>query len=203
MYLNNRMQTPSLFHLFEMMSMHMMTLLQMRVSIQRTQMIQIQIQYMSDPKSVQLDAESEHPDAVAEPEQRPKWAQTTLQDVGDLVGDPDDTRRTQYDFEVPPIALTSTKPFPPMHIFLGQSSDPQYYGEADGNPFWESCHVGGVQLNPREPDLGSGSPSLWEETCQMQMGLQDQEHIGWIDQQIQSQSFSKFMVLTMMRPSLQ
>jgi hypothetical protein len=38
-----RMQTPSLFHLSEMMSMHMLTLLQMRVLIQRTQMIQIQI----------------------------------------------------------------------------------------------------------------------------------------------------------------
>ena len=32
----------------------------------------------SDSESVQSDAESEHPDAVAEPEQRPKWAQTTI-----------------------------------------------------------------------------------------------------------------------------
>jgi hypothetical protein len=32
----------------------------------------------SDSESVQSDAESEHPDAVAELEQRPKWAQTTL-----------------------------------------------------------------------------------------------------------------------------
>ena len=31
-----------------------------------------------DSESVQLDAESEHPDAVPEPELRPKWAQTTL-----------------------------------------------------------------------------------------------------------------------------
>jgi hypothetical protein len=49
-------------------------------------------------ESVQPDAESEHPDAVAKPEKRPKWAQTTLQDAGDLVGDPADTRRTQSDF---------------------------------------------------------------------------------------------------------
>ena len=48
----------------------------------------------SDSKSVQSDAESKHPDAIAEPEQRPKWAQTTLQDARDLVGDPADTRRT-------------------------------------------------------------------------------------------------------------
>ena len=32
----------------------------------------------SDSESVQSYAESEHLDVVAEPEQRPKWAQTTL-----------------------------------------------------------------------------------------------------------------------------
>ena len=32
----------------------------------------------SDSESVQSDALSEHPDVVIEPEQRPKWAQTTL-----------------------------------------------------------------------------------------------------------------------------
>ena len=41
MYLNIRMQTPSFFHLSEMKSMHMSTLLQTRFFIQRTQMIQI------------------------------------------------------------------------------------------------------------------------------------------------------------------
>jgi hypothetical protein len=67
---------------------------------------------------VQSNAKSEHPDADAEPEQRPKWAQTTLQDAGDLVSDPVDTRRTQSDFEEPPIALTAIEPFPSRHIFL-------------------------------------------------------------------------------------
>jgi hypothetical protein len=28
---------------------------------------------------------------------------------------------------------------PPMHILLVHSSDPQSYGEAAGNPFWESA----------------------------------------------------------------
>ena len=42
MHLSGRMQTPSFFHLSEMMSMHMPTHLQMRVLIHRTQMIQIQ-----------------------------------------------------------------------------------------------------------------------------------------------------------------
>jgi hypothetical protein len=38
----------------------------------------------------------------------------------------------------PPIALISIEPLPSRHLFLVQSSDPQSYGEADGNPFWES-----------------------------------------------------------------
>jgi hypothetical protein len=62
----------------------------------------------------------------------------TLQDALDLIDDPVDTRRTRYDFEEPPFSLTSTEPFPSRHIFLVQSSDPQSYGEAAGNPFWES-----------------------------------------------------------------
>jgi hypothetical protein len=65
--------------------------------------------------------------------------QTTLQDAQDLVGDPTDTRRTQYDFEEPPLSFTSTEPFPPRNIFLVQSSDPQSYGEVVGNPFLESA----------------------------------------------------------------
>jgi hypothetical protein len=56
----------------------------------------------------------------------------------DLVGDPTDTRRTRSDFKEPPLALTTTEPMPPKHIFLVHSSDPQSYGEVVGNPFWES-----------------------------------------------------------------
>jgi hypothetical protein len=69
---------------------------------------------LDDPntESVQLDAESMHEDADAEPEQRPKWTKTTLQDAGDLVGDPVDTRRTQYNLEEPPLALTSNELMP-------------------------------------------------------------------------------------------
>ena len=90
-------------------------------------------------ESVQSDVESEHPYAVAEPEQRPKSAHTTLQDEGDLVGDPADTRKTQSDFEEPPIAFNATKPLTSRHLLLVQFSDPQYYDEATGNPFWESA----------------------------------------------------------------
>ena len=72
----------------------------------------------SDLESVQSYVDSEHSDAVAKPEQRPKWAHTTLQDAGDLVGDATNTRRSRYDFEEPPVALIATEPFPSRHIFL-------------------------------------------------------------------------------------
>jgi hypothetical protein len=64
------------------------------------------------------DTESVHANADAELEQRPKWPKTTLQDVGDLVGDLDNTRRTQSDFEESPLALTATEPMSPKHLFL-------------------------------------------------------------------------------------
>jgi hypothetical protein len=75
-------------------------------------------------ESVQSYVESEHPDAIAESEQRPKWAQTTLQDARDLVGDPSDTKRTQSDFEEPTIALTTTEPLTSRHLFLVHYLDP-------------------------------------------------------------------------------
>ena len=39
--------------------------------------------------------------AYVDPESRPKWDKNTLQDVGDIVGDPADTGRNRYDFEFP------------------------------------------------------------------------------------------------------
>jgi hypothetical protein len=59
-----------------------------------------------------------HQDADAEIEKRPKWAQTTLQDAWDLIGDPNDTRRTRSDFEEPPLAVATTKTLPPRNILL-------------------------------------------------------------------------------------
>jgi hypothetical protein len=85
-----------------------------------------------------LYAESENPDAVVEPEKRPKWAQTTLQDARDIVGDQTDTRRTRSDFKELPVALTATEPLPSRHLFFVQPSNPQSYGQAVGNLFWES-----------------------------------------------------------------
>jgi hypothetical protein len=69
----------------------------------------------------------------------PKWSQTTLHDAGDLVGDPADTRRTRSNFYEPHVSLITTEPFPFKNIFFIQSSYPQSYGQAAGNPFWESA----------------------------------------------------------------
>ena len=68
--------------------------------------------------SVQLDAESKHPNVAAELEQRPKWEQTTLRDAGDIIGDLADTRRTWSNFEEPPFSLTTNEPLPSKHLFL-------------------------------------------------------------------------------------
>jgi hypothetical protein len=54
-----------------------------------------------------------HPNADVEPEKRTKWAKTTLQDAGDLVWDPTNTRRTRSDLKEPPIVLTATELMPP------------------------------------------------------------------------------------------
>ena len=107
------------------------------------------------------DAESVHPDADAELEQRPKWAHTTLQDIGDLVGDLTNNRMTRSDFEEPPLALTATKPLLPRHLFLFHCLDHSLMERLLEIPFGNlQCHAGGVQLPPREPNLGYGSPSF-------------------------------------------
>jgi hypothetical protein len=98
----------------------------------------------SDESSDSKDLDDSYTKSVqshvdAKPEKRLKWAKTTLHDVGDIFGDPADTRRTQYDFKEPPLSLTTTKPMPCDHIFLVRYSNPQSYGEAAGNPFWESA----------------------------------------------------------------
>jgi hypothetical protein len=134
-------------------------------------------------------------------------AQTTLQDAGDLIGDRADTRRTRSDFEEPPVALTATEPFPSRHLFLVQSLDPQSYGEAAGNPFWESAmqeEYKSLLENRtwiRFPFLlrgnlsdayGSPGPRAHR------MDILTDTKLGLFPK-----AFNNFMVLTMMRPSLQ
>jgi hypothetical protein len=75
---------------------------------------------------------------VSELQQMPKWAQSTLQEAGDLAGDPLDSRRTRSQHEEPSHVLSSFEPVMPMHFYMVQYSDPQIYSEVVGNPLWEA-----------------------------------------------------------------
>jgi hypothetical protein len=60
------------------------------------------------------DTEDEE-QVMAAPTQLPTWAEKTLQDAGELVGDPADTRRTRSHFFGAPQALAATEPLLPIH----------------------------------------------------------------------------------------
>jgi hypothetical protein len=61
-----------------------------------------------------------------------------LQDVGELVGDPADTRRTRSHFFGAPQALAATKPLMTIHCYMSLGSDPNSHSEAARNPLWEA-----------------------------------------------------------------
>jgi hypothetical protein len=73
-----------------------------------------------------------HEHACVDPEPRPKWAQSILPTVDDLVDDPVDPRRMRSQFEGDPHALTTTEPIIPMHCYMVLASDPQAYAEVKG-----------------------------------------------------------------------
>jgi hypothetical protein len=66
-----------------------------------------------------------------------KWAQSTLQETGDLAEDPLDSR-TQYHHEEPSHVFLASKPMIPMHCYMVQYFDLQTYSEAMINPLWEA-----------------------------------------------------------------
>jgi hypothetical protein len=68
----------------------------------------------------------------------PKWAQSTLQEAGKLVGDPLDSRRTRSQHVDPSHVLSYSKPMFPMHFYMVQYSDPHNYNEVVGNALWEA-----------------------------------------------------------------
>ena len=61
---------------------------------------------------------------MAAPTQLPTWAEKTLQDAGELVGDPADTRRTRSQFFGAPQALDAKKPLLPINFYMKLGSDP-------------------------------------------------------------------------------
>jgi hypothetical protein len=69
----------------------------------------------------------------------PVWAKNTLHDVGELVDNPTDPRRTRSQFFEAPTALDATEKLFPIHFYMSLASDPHSYTEAMGNPFWEAA----------------------------------------------------------------
>jgi hypothetical protein len=70
-------------------------------------------------------------------QQMPKWEQSTLQEAGNLAGDPLDSRRTRSQHEEPSNVFSYFQPVMPMHCYIVQYSYPWAYSEAMGNPLWE------------------------------------------------------------------
>jgi hypothetical protein len=70
--------------------------------------------------------------------QLPTWVEKTLQDAGELVGDPADTRRTRSYFFGAAQALATTEPLFPIHFYMSLGSYPNSHSEAVGNSLWEA-----------------------------------------------------------------
>jgi hypothetical protein len=79
-------------------------------------------------KPFRSDTEDED-QVISTPTQFPTWAEKTLQDVGELVGDPADTRRTRSQFFGAPQALATTEPFLNIHLYMSLGSYPKSHSE--------------------------------------------------------------------------
>jgi hypothetical protein len=61
--------------------------------------------------------------------QFPTWAEKTLQDAGELVGDLADTRRTRSQFFGAPQALDAIEPLLLIHFYMSLGSDPKSHSK--------------------------------------------------------------------------
>jgi hypothetical protein len=68
----------------------------------------------------------------------PKKAHTTLQEAGNLAGNPLDSRMTRSQHEEPSHVLSASEPAMPMHCYMVQSTDPHNYNRVVGNPLWKA-----------------------------------------------------------------
>ena len=75
---------------------------------------------------------------MATPTHLQTWAEKTLQDVGELVGDHVDARRTRSQFFGAPQALAAIEPLIPIYFYMTLGSDPQSHSKVAGNPLWEA-----------------------------------------------------------------
>ena len=75
-------------------------------------------------------------DLIADPDSPriPKWAGNTIHAVGELAGNPSDTRRTRSQFES---ALCVKDPLFAKKCYLMIDSDPHTYEDAAHDPRWK------------------------------------------------------------------
>ena len=67
----------------------------------------------------------------------PTWAQQTLSSAGENIGNPDDPRRTQSDFQRVGIALSCPDNLMSENWYLMIISDPKSYYHAQKDPRWQ------------------------------------------------------------------
>jgi hypothetical protein len=71
---------------------------------------------------------------MAAPTQFPTWAEKTLEDGGELVDDPADTRGTRSQFFWAPQDLDAKKPLIPIHFYRTLGSYPHSHYDSARNP---------------------------------------------------------------------
>ena len=67
----------------------------------------------------------------------PSWARQTLSSTGDNIGNPDDPRRAQSDFQRAGIALSCHEYLLSETCYLMINSDPKSYYHARKDPRWQ------------------------------------------------------------------
>ena len=80
---------------------------------------------------------SDNDDLIAYPNSptRPKWAKNTIHAVGELAGNPNDTKRTRSQFES---ALCVKDPLFVEKCYLIIDSDPHTYEYGSHDPIWKT-----------------------------------------------------------------
>ena len=67
----------------------------------------------------------------------PTWARRTLSSAGGNIGNPDDPRRTRFDFQREGIALSCSDNLLSENFYLKIISDPKSYYHARNDPRWQ------------------------------------------------------------------
>ena len=77
-------------------------------------------------------------DTILAPNKRPKWAQNLIEVAQNIVGDPDDRRRTRSQYHNEHVALYHSYPLLPERCFMMMGPNPRSYKEAFHDPRWHA-----------------------------------------------------------------